>query len=250
MAKIRTVIIDDEPRARETIRNMLSLYNPNDIELVGEAAGVTTGIELINSVQPELVLLDIKMPDGTGFDLLKQLKATDFYLVFITAFDEYAIKAFKYSAVDYLLKPIDADELAGTIERIKGYRQNKNNDLSLVLKTLNELKKEPKSLLLKTIDSIHVVKVQDIIHCESSGNYTYFFIGDEKPILVSRTLKEYEDILCEHNFLRVHQSHLVNVDHIKCYMKNSGGMLVMKNNKSIPVAMRKKEVLLNALGLM
>lgn len=249
MNKLTTIIIDDEPRARETIKNMLMLYCP-ELELVGEAASVASGVELINKIQPEVVLLDIKMPDGSGFDLLEQLDAIDFALVFITAFDEYAVKAFKFSAMDYLLKPIDPDELVDTIARVKYHKKSDNIDLSVVLNNLRDLKKENKKLVLKTAESIFVVSVQDIIRCESSGNYTYFYFTNEKPILVSHTLKDYEEMLKEHSFLRVHQSHLVNLEHIKRFDKSDGGMLVMTDNKTVPVATRKKEMLLNVLGLM
>lgn len=249
MNKIRTVIIDDESRARETIKKMIMLYCP-DIEIIGEAANVAEGVRLINNIAPELVLLDIKMPDGTGFDLLKQLDSIDFSLVFITAFDEYAVKAFKFSAVDYLLKPIDPDELTSTIDRVKRQKKNDKIDLSVVLNNLRDLKKENKKLVLKTTESIYVVSVQDIIRCEASGNYTHFYLSNEHPILVSHTLKDYEEMLKGHNFLRVHQSHLVNLEHIKRYDKSDGGMLVMKDDKTVPVSTRKKETLLHVLGLM
>lgn len=249
MKKLSTVIIDDEPRARETIKNMLELYCP-ELVLIGEAANVVNGVQLIKELHPEVVLLDIKMPDGSGFDLLQQLEAIDFALVFITAFDEYAIKAFKFSAIDYLLKPIDPDELTNTLARIKSYKKNENLDISVVLSNLRELKKEHKKLVLKTSESIYVVGVQDIIRCEASGNYTSFYLANEKPILVSHTLKEYEEMLKEYGFLRVHQSHLVNLAHVKRYNKSDGGMLVMTDNKMVPVATRKREMLLNVLGLM
>lgn len=249
MSKITTVIIDDEPRARETIKNMLMLYCP-DLEIAGEAASVASGVGLINELQPDLVLLDIKMPDGTGFDLLKQLPSIDFSLVFITAFDEYAVKAFKFSAVDYLLKPIDPDELVSTIDRVKQQKKSDKVDLSVVLNNLRDLKKENKKLVLKTTESIFVVSIQEIIRCEASGNYTHFYLSSEHPILVSHTLKDYEEMLKGYSFLRVHQSHLVNLEHIKRYDKSDGGMLVMTDNKTVPVATRKKEMLLNVLGLM
>nr|MDA3852740.1 LytTR family DNA-binding domain-containing protein [Bacteroidales bacterium] len=249
MDKLTTIIIDDEPRARETIKNMLMLYCP-ELDLVGEAVSVASGLELIRKIKPEVVLLDIQMSDGSGFDLLKQLDAINFALVFITAFDEYAVKAFKFSAIDYLLKPIDPDELISTMERIKLHKKNEGIDLSVVLNNLRNLKKENKKLVLKTTESIFVVGVQDIIRCESSGNYTHFYLTNEKPILVSHTLKEYEEMLKEHSFIRVHQSHLVNLEHIKRYDRSDGGMLVMTDNKTVPVATRKKDMLLNVLGLM
>ncbi|MDD3077492.1 MAG: LytTR family DNA-binding domain-containing protein [Paludibacter sp.] len=249
MDKITTVIVDDESKARDAIKNMLSLYCP-DTELVGEADGVETGVELIRRVKPQLVILDIKMQDGDGFDLLKRVKDEKFYVVFVTAFDEFAIKAFKFNAIDYLLKPVDVDDLIKTIEKVKLYCKSNLNDISLLLNMINELKKDTKKIVLKTTDSIYVVKIEDVIRCESSGNYTYFYLKDEKPLLVSRTLKEFDSMLHDYSFLRVHQSHLVNVEYIKRYVKSDGGMLIMKDDKIVPVAMRKKDELLKVLGLL
>lgn len=249
MDKIRTIIIDDEPRARKTIANMLSLYC-QELEVIAEGESVAQGLQLIKQEAPDLVLLDIKMPDGTGFDLLEQLDERDFALVFITAFDEFALKAFKFSAMDYLLKPIDPDELVLTLKRVVDHWKNDNNDLSLVLNNIRDLKKENKKLVLKTTESIFVVSVQDIIRCESSGNYTHFYVHGEHSILVSHTLKEYEDILKDFNFIRVHQSHLVNLEYIKRYDKQDGGFLVMKDGAKVPVATRKKEMLLRVLGFL
>ncbi len=249
MGKIRTLVIDDEPRARETIKNMLGLYCEH-LEVAGEADSVAAGLAAIQELNPELVLLDIKMPDGSGFDLLEKLDDRDFALVFITAFDEYAIKAFKFNAMDYLLKPIDPDELVKTIKRVVEFQSNAKQDLSVVLNNIRDLKKDNKKLVLKTMESIFVVSVQDIIRCESSGNYTRFYLKGEKPIMVSHTLKDYEEMLQEYGFLRVHQSHLVNLDHIKRYDKSDGGLLVMRDDKTVPVATRKKDFLMQELGFL
>ncbi len=248
MNALKTVIIDDEPRARETIRNMLELYCP-ELLIVGEGNSVKAGVEVILFAQPDVVLLDIKMPDGTGFDLLKQLPEINFSLVFITAYDEFAIKAFKFNALDYLLKPIDPDELINTVSRITQQETN-HNDLSLILDNLRTLSQDQKKIVLKTVGSIYVISVSDIVRCESSGNYTRFFIVGEQPIMVSRTMKEYEEMLKDLRFLRVHQSHLVNIDHIKRFDKSDGGTLIMSEGVGVPVATRKKEVVLMALELL
>lgn len=247
MKKFKTVIIDDESRARETIKNMLLLYC-NDLEVVGEAVDVASGVRLIQSKQPDLVLLDIKMPDGSGFDLLEKLDEFDFALIFITAFNDYAIKAFKFNALDYILKPIDPDEFLSAMTRAKKTINNRKDDFSVVLKNLKALKKEQKRLVLKTIDNIYVVALHEIIQCKSSGNYTTFYFIDQKPILISCTLKTYEEILNEFGFVRVHQSHLVNSEHIKRYDK-SDSMLIMSDDQSVPVATRKKEELLKVLEI-
>ena len=249
MQQLTTVIVDDEARSRSTIKDMLSLYCP-ELKVVGEASNVSEAVHLIRSVCPDVVLLDIKMPDGTGFDVLEQLESKDFALVFITAFDEYAIKAFKFNAIDYLLKPIDPDELVQTVERIKTQKRTLQTDLSMVLNNLKDLKKENKKLVLKTAESIFVVNVSDIIRCEASGNYTTFYVHGQHSILVSRTLKDYEELLLDYAFIRIHQSHLVNLDHVLRYDKSDGGTLVMTDDLSVPVATRKREKLLHALGLM
>ena len=245
--KIKTLIIDDESKARETIREMLSLYCP-ELEVVGEAHDVLSGIQLIKSQNPELVFLDIKMPDGTGFDLLNRISKKDFSLIFITAFDEYAVKAFKFSAIDYLLKPIDPDELITAVDRVKTYRESDKINMSALLDNLKGIKNDSKKLVLKTAESIFLINIADIIRCESSGNYTKFYLTNQKPVLVSRTLKEYDDILTEYHFFRVHQSHLVNLNHIVRLDKADGGVLIMNDNQNVPIATRRKEALVKALS--
>ena len=244
---IRTVIIDDETKARETINDMLNIYC-SELEVIGQAHDVLSGIQLIKKLKPDLVFLDIKMPDGTGFDLLNRIEKKDFSLIFLTAFDEYAVKAFKFSAIDYLLKPLDPDELIAAINRVKLYRENDNENISVLIDNLKSIKKDSKKLVLKTAESIFLVNISDILRCESTGNYTKFFLTEQKPVLVSRTLKEYDDILTEYSFFRVHQSHLVNLDHILRLDKADGGTLIMSDNKSVPVSTRKKESLVKALS--
>ncbi len=245
--KLKTVIIDDESKARETITDMLALYCP-ELEVIGEAHDVLSGIQLIKSKKPELVFLDIKMPDGTGFDLLNRIDNKDFSLIFLTAFDEYAVKAFKFSAIDYLLKPLDPDELITAVDRVKSYRENDKDDLSVLLDNLKSIKKDSKKIVLKTTESIFLINIADIIRCESSGNYTKFYLTNQKPVLVSHTLKEYDDILSEYNFFRTHQSHLVNLNHVVRLDKADGGVLIMSEKQHVPIATRKKDALINALG--
>jgi len=245
--KLKTVIIDDESKARETIIDMLALYCP-ELEVIGEAHDVLSGIQLIKSKKPELVFLDIKMPDGTGFDLLNRIDNKDFSLIFLTAFDEYAVKAFKFSAIDYLLKPLDPDELITAVDRVKSYRENDKDDLSVLLDNLKSIKKDSKKIVLKTTESIFLINIADIIRCESSGNYTKFYLTNQKPVLVSHTLKEYDDILSEYNFFRTHQSHLVNLNHVVRLDKADGGVLIMSEKQHVPIATRKKDALINALG--
>ncbi|MGD9994542.1 MAG: LytR/AlgR family response regulator transcription factor [Salinivirgaceae bacterium] len=246
-SKITTIIIDDEDRARETIKEMLAIYCP-ELELIGEANSVIRGIQQIKTLQPDLVFLDIKMPDGTGFDLLNRIDKKRFALIFLTAYDEYAVKAFRFSAIDYLLKPLDPDELITSVDRVKHSLETEKNQLSQLLDNLKSIKKDSKKIILKTAESIFLVNIHDILRCEATGNYTKFFLTNQKPVLVSRTLKEFDDLLSEFQFFRVHQSHLVNLNHIVRLDKSDGGTLIMTDDVSVPVSTRKKESLIKALS--
>lgn len=242
---IKTIVVDDEVKARETILNMLKVYCP-EVEVTDTAGSVKEGLEILERNKPDLLLLDIKMADGTGFDLLRKLSKVDFLVIFITAFEEFAIRAIKFSAIDYILKPLDPDELVNAIEKAKGVlnKENMNVKLEALYDNLDTLSTSTKKIVLKTSDSVHIVNLKDIIRCESEKNYTHFFTIDNEKITVSRTLKEYNELLADYNFFRVHQSHLINMQHVKRYEKQNGGMLIMNDNSSVPVAFRKKDDLM------
>lgn len=242
---IKTIVIDDEVKARETILNMLSTYCP-DIEVIGTAGSVAEGIETLKKSKPDLLLLDIKMADGTGFDLLRKLREVDFRVIFITAFEEFAIRAIKFSAIDYILKPLDPDELINAIQKASGLIKKENMSLRLeaLYENLDLINNNNKKIVLKTSDSVHIVRLSDIIRCESEKNYTHFYTVEGDKITVSKTLKEFNELLSEYRFFRVHQSHLVNLDHLKRYDKQSGGYLIMDDNVQVPVSFRKKEDLM------
>lgn len=241
---MRTVIIDDEKKGRQILINFISRYAPQ-LSVIGEASCVEEGIKLIDTEKPDLVFLDIQMPDGTGFDLLGQVTYHKFKLIFCTSYDNYAVKAFRFSAIDYLLKPIDPDVFAAAIQKVLSETLD---DLKPRLDTLNSNKKEFKRLALYAAEGISIVKIDEIIRCESSINYTRFILTDGSKILVSKTLKEYEDFLGGHGFVRVHKSHLVNINHIKKYIKGEGGWVVMADDSKIEVSRRKKDILLDLLG--
>ncbi|MBU2652084.1 MAG: LytTR family DNA-binding domain-containing protein [Bacteroidetes bacterium] len=242
---IRTLVVDDEARARETIIDMLNLFC-NGIEVIGEASSVKTAYEMIDHHQPDLVLLDIKMPDGTGFDLLKKFEKIGFYVIFITAFEEFAIKAFKFSALDYLLKPVDPDELSSAVEKLRTAMEKDSIELRIkaMFQNLNQNYVKNKKLVLKTTTNVHVVELDNVIRCQSDKNYTHFFTIDNEQITVSKTLKEFDELLSDMNFFRAHQSHLINLDYVKRFEKADGGYLVMKDNSTVPVSFRKKEELM------
>ncbi len=234
------VVIDDEPKARETIINILGLC-PIEISIVGEAEDVKSGYDIISRKNPDLILLDINLPDGTGFDILKKFDKMRFKIIFITAHEEHAIKAFKFSALDYILKPVTAGELIGAIEKAADTIHKEETELkfSAFLSNLDKIKK----IVLKTAESLHIINIEDIIRCEADINYTTFYLKSGEKLLVSKTLKEYAELLEHSDFYRTHQSHLVNLDHISRYDKMEGGHLVMIDESIVPVSTRKKEEL-------
>jgi len=242
---IKTIIIDDEIKARETIGNMLKTYCP-EVTVIETAGSVKEGIKVLENNKPDLVFLDIKMGDGTGFDLLRKLDDVNFFLVFITAFEEFAIRAIKFSALDYILKPLDPDELVNAVEKATNAIEKENVSVRLeaLYENLEMLNSKSKKIVLKTTSSVHIVNLSDIIRCESEKNYTHFFMSDRDMITVSKTLKEFNELLVDYSFYRVHQSHLVNLAHVKRYDKQEGGHLVMDDSSTVPVSFRKKEELM------
>lgn len=238
---IRAVIIDDIPEAISVLKADLENYCVN-IEVVGSAEGVVTGAKLIKEIKPDLVFLDIQMKDGSGFDLLEILGDVNFKLIFTTASDEYAVKAFKFAAVDYLLKPIDPDELMDAVSRVEGQDKPAQR-----IDLLKENFVKAKRIALNTLQKIHIVNVEEILRCESNINYTMFYFTDGTKLLVTKTLKEFDNLLSGHNFIRVHQSHLINTSFIKEFLK-SDGVIVMKDGTKVPVSTRKKEVLMEMIS--
>ncbi len=239
---IRTVIIDDEINARLTICGIVEAM-ADDFRVVAEAEDVSGGIETIKNHKPDLVLLDIDMPDGNAFNLLDEIGNIDFKIIFITAFDEYAIKAFKFSAIDYILKPIISSELLRALNKTK--KAFEMEEMNLKLNTLlSNLKasEDSKKLVLKSHDSILSVDVNDIYFCESDGgSYTRFYFSGNKQFLVSKPLKEYDRLLSGFGFFRIHKSYLVNMKKITKYDKLSGGSVILENQKALPVSFRKRD---------
>lgn len=238
---IRAVIIDDIPEAISVLKSDLENYCVN-IEVVGSAEGVVTGAKLIRDLKPDLVFLDIQMKDGSGFDLLEIVPDVQFKLIFTTASDEFAVKAFKFAAVDYLLKPIDPDELMDAVSRIEG-----QDKAAQRIDLLKENFVKAKRIALNTLEKIHIVNVEEILRCESNINYTMFYFTDGTKLLVTKTLKEFDNLLSGHNFIRVHQSHLINTNFIKEFLK-SAGEIVMKDGTKVPVSTRKKQVLMDMIS--
>ncbi|MCD4773247.1 MAG: LytTR family DNA-binding domain-containing protein, partial [Bacteroidales bacterium] len=241
---LRTIIIDDELHIQETLDNMLKTYCPN-VKVIAKANSVKNGVEAIKQYHPDLILLDIKMDDGTGFDLLAKLEPINFKVVFITAYDKYAIKAFKFNALDFLLKPVDPDELTAAVNKAEKVIQKEfNTQLSNMEDNLRTDDKSQKKIILKTFDNIYLVKVRDIIYCESDGGYTAIYRQNEKRILVSNTLKDYDEMLSDFGFYRVHKSYLININYIERFEKAEGGYVILTDENKIPVASRKRDELL------
>lgn len=239
---IRTLIIDDELNNRNKIRELLQNNFPN-IEVVGEAEGVQRGKSMISALSPDLVLLDIRLEDGDAFDLLKQIGNINFKIIFITAYEEYALKAIKFSALDYLLKPVLFEELQSAINKAeKQISHELNIQLAELSNNLNPSRN--KRIVLKTMEKLHLVPTTEIIRCEADKNYTLFFLSDKRRIIVSGSIKDYEDILSEQGFFRVHKSHIINLSFVDSYVKSDGGSVLLTDGTFIPVAMRKKQQLI------
>lgn len=241
---MNVVIIDDEPMARETIKSIIVDRFP-EINIVGQAGSVQSAIETINITKPDLVFLDVDLTDGYGFDILTILKPINFKVIFITAHQEYAIKAIKFSAFDFILKPVSVTELSDAITRVKIEDDSNNQSLKWNAFFSNISDKEQKTIVLKTSESIHLVNVNDIIKCEADNNYSTFYLVDGKKIVISKGLKEYEDMLGDLGFFRVHQSHLINLKFVSRYDKRDGGFVVLKDESHVPVSQRKKQKLLD-----
>jgi two-component system, LytTR family, response regulator len=242
---IRAIIIDDEHDSRTTVANILMNYC-NNISVVGQAANVNDGLSLIARKKPDVIFLDIQMPDGTGFDLLERIKKVDFQIIFVTAFDKYALRAIKFSALDYILKPVDPHQLIEAVEKIRkkplGF-----DEISQKLKILLRNKDGFERMSLPTLEGFKFVNIKDIVRCESESNYTWFYLNSGEKTLVTRTLKEYEEILSHLNFFRIHQSHLVNLKYIDRYVKGDGGTVVMVDGAEVEVSRRRKEGFLKAM---
>ncbi|WP_395633137.1 LytR/AlgR family response regulator transcription factor [Flavobacterium sp.] len=251
---ITALLIDDDSNLRNGMKSLLARYAP-EIRIIGEADSVEAGAKIVLQNPPQVVFLDIHLGDGSGFDLLEEVNQRgklNSQIVFITAHEQYAIKAFRFSALDFLLKPVDPEELQKVIEKLKQVIDKNDNvaHIDLLLENIRKKVDNFKRIALSNSDGIHLFEVSDIIRCESEDNYTKFYIKNSKPILISKTLKEYEELLTEHGFERIHQSHLINLAYLKSYIKKDGGYVVMADNAHLPISQRKKERLNELLKML
>ncbi len=243
---IRAVIIDDERDARYLLQKQLIKDYGEEIQVVAEASSCAEGIEAIETQHPDLVFLDIQLSDGSGFDLLKQLVQHSFHLVFVTAFDRFAIKAFEFSAIGYLVKPLHAPDLKKTIERIRGINdQQKKAGTGIKVLIENFSAGKIKKIVVPAADGFTVVQLEQIVYIKSVRNYSEFHLNDRTKILTSKSLIIYDKLLADHGFFRIHQTFLVNLSHVKAYIRSDGGGLKMDSGELLPVARQKKSSLLD-----
>ncbi|RZK51898.1 MAG: response regulator transcription factor [Pedobacter sp.] len=246
---MKAILIDDEKSNLENLAGLLARYCP-DLKLIGMVSNVDDGLTLIDLHQPDLLFLDIQMGKSSGFDLLAQITNPSFEVIFVTAYDQYGIQAVKFAALDYLLKPINTNELINAVAkaeiRVKSKKQNVQ--LSFLLQQIKAPETYAQKIALPQQNEIRYVTVTDIIRCEADNNYTFFYLINGDRILVSRPLKEYSDLLKPNGFLRTHQSHLINPNFVKSWLKEDGGMLLMKNNDKVAVSKPNRDYVKLTLG--
>lgn len=243
---LKVIIIDDEPDARFLLKNALEQLYPTDIKIVAEADGVKSGLKAIELNSADLVFLDIKMPDGTGFDLLSQIKQYSFSLVFITAFDHFAIKAFEFSAVGYLVKPFKSVDLRATVDRIiQSKTENLVSETPFKILLENHHQSQVRKMVLPNTDGFVVVKLDEILYINSKRNYSEFFLENGSKVLTSKALINYNNLLTDQGFFRIHHSHLVNLSHVKAFVRSEGGAIRMANNQLLPVSRQRKAELMD-----
>jgi two-component system, LytTR family, response regulator len=245
---IKTLIIEDEQKSRDVLMKIIEKNCP-ELKVVGNASNVTEGVDMIKSLKPDLVFLDITMPDGSGFDLLEQVSDQKFDLIFATASNSHAIRAFKYSACDYLLKPIDIEELRNAVLRVVK-RKTEAPDMGNLNFLIQQLKRSDdnfQKITLPTGNAYEIINLKDIVRCEADGSYTYFYLIDKRKLMVSASLKHYEELLPEQDFIRVHHHNLINMNHVIRFLKEDGGYAVMSDGSKIEISRRKKDQFMERL---
>ena len=243
--KLKAIIVEDEEAGRVTLSNYIEKYCP-DVKVEAMCDSVKTGLVAIEKYSPDIVFLDVEMPFGNGFDLLEQSENISFETVFVTAYSEYAIKALNFSASYYILKPIDIDELVSAVDKIKIEKEKEDSSVhsKILLENIKNSNKQLHKIVLPLLDGFEVVQVKDILRCKAEDNFTSFFMKDGSKQLICRTLKFYEEMLKDFDFVRTHKSHMVNVQHIKRYKKGKGGQVIMTDGSEIEVSAKRKKDLL------
>ena len=249
---IRAILVDDEQAGIENLQLLIEKYYPSEIEIVGVATDMNEGVNQVNSKRCDLLFLDIEMPYGSGFALLDSVDKKDFEVIFVTAYDHHAIKAIKYAALDYLLKPVDIDEFKQAVANVQNKFGRKTTDqlqsekYSLLLANLAS--NVSKRIALPSSDGLSIVKLDDIVRLEAAGSYTEVYTSEGEKIVVSKNLKEFEELFPKDNFSRVHKSHLINIDFVKRFVKSDGGYLEMKDGTEVQVSRTKRENIFKLLS--
>lgn len=244
---IKAIIIDDEPYCCESLGALLERYCP-EVKVAEICSNGLDALKIIHQQQPDLVFLDVEMPKMNGFELLEQLPAVNFDLIFTTSYDKYALKAIRFSAIDYLLKPIDREELQKAVQKVSQRSQRLiAPQLEILMQKINNPTAALNRIALPTMEGLQMVAVDSIVSCESDSNYTMVLIKNKQKLIVSRTLKDIEEMLEEHSFVRVHHSYLVNLNEVEKYVKGEGGYLVMSDGSTVNVSRGKKEILMKRL---
>ena len=245
---MKILIVDNEKEVRGLLKDMIASISANAY-IVEEAEGVETGVQKINTFQPDVIFLDVEMNDGTGFDLMNRVSNPAFQLVFTTAHNKYAVQAFKCSAIDYLLKPVDFTELENSLQKaaaaISGNSLSKQ--MAVLMQQLSAKDNSEKQIVLKDSEASYFVKVADILYCEAEGSYTKFYVQNNTPIIISKNLSIYEELLALYGFIRTHHSYLVNPAKIKMYDKADGGTLILDSGHTVPISHRKKDYVMQVL---
>ena len=241
---LRAVIVDDEPDAVEFIKSIIGEYCP-DLEVVGTAYSAKEGVDVIRDMVPDLVFLDVQMPHGSGFDLLTAFSEKTFDVIFITAFNHYAIQAIKFSAIDYILKPININEFIEAVRKVEEKRGNSEYENLTYQALLDNLKApKPSKLAIPTAEGIEYLNTSEIIRIEADRSYSWFFMNGNRKHLVSRNLKEYQELLTDLNFFRPHNSHLINLEHVKKFVRHEGGYIEMDDGSTVPISRGKRDLFL------
>ena len=247
---LKAIIIEDEPNSQQLLKSLVE-EDCEGVQIAGIAGGVAEALAAIEKHKPQLLFLDIELPDGDGFQVLEQCGEINFDVIFTTAYDQYAMKAFKFSAVDYLLKPIDVDDLQTAVKKVvekQAADQGPSEHLQALIHNIRSVSQPYKRIVLPTSNGFTVVDTKDIIRCESDRNYTFIPLKDKRKILVSRTIKEYDEMLRDYNFFRIHQSHLINLDYLKNYTRGRGGYVELKDGTTLDVSARKKSDFLKRMS--
>jgi len=243
---LRALIIEDEHLNREVLKSLINTYC-KEITVIGEADSAASAIAAIHITNPDVVFMDIELGDGTAFDVLAQITNPQFQLIFTTAYDHYAVRAIKFNALDYLLKPIDTNELKAAVEKVSRAGSSQQRNLEHLMTNLTHTRNENPVITLSTSDSFEYIPVREIIRCEAQGAYTKFYMRNKSSLLVSKTLKEYEPLLQPYDFFRTHQSHLINLHDVERYLKGDGGYVVLKDGMKIGVARTRRDEFLTAM---